>query len=748
LKDLIKMSKEAPIPHATIQYKRVKTPIFIQMEAVECGAACLGIILAYFGKYVRLEELRIACGVSRDGSSALNILKAGKNYGLDVHGYHKEIEELFDVPLPFIAHWGFNHFVVIEGFSKKAVFINDPNYGRRKITYLDLDINFTGVILTLSPTSSFTKSEAPPFIYQDVLKRIGSMKWGVFFLSLIGLLLIIIPLSMAAFSQVFLDYLLQGKLLGWKWYFIFGMTTICLTTLILNTLKQKILNGFYLKMSLQLSTEFFLHIISLPLSFFAQRFGGEISYRMGLNDNIAQTMVKTIADGFLNIILACVFGFILFYYDVVIATVALSIVCFNLILIWFLYRSRLEAYACLQQAIGKSSAFSIGGLSVIETLKATSSETKYFSRWMGYYTKLMNTIQLISQRDGISGVAPIVLGNIANLTVLMVGIWRIMNGQLTIGMLVAMQILAQNFINPVFNLLGLMFSLQLFKVDSARINDVLDYPKDPIFQKEQEKSISNTQQLSVSKLSGYIEVTDLAFGFNPNAPPVFKDINLSISPGKSVALVGPSGCGKSTIAKLIAGLYAPLTGEIRFDGALRTELPRELITNSLCMVEQDTSLFTESIKDNITLLEAHPMQSDLIAAAKDACIHEDILNRKGGYDLILEQNGSNISGGQRQRIQIARALYRNPSILVLDEATSALDSDTEAEVMKNIRRRGCSCLIVAHRLSSIKNCDEIIVILNGTISQRGTHLQLLQQPGLYKTLVEVERLTEPLVGKI
>lgn len=722
------------------QYKRVKTPTLIQMEAVECGAACLGIILGYYGCYVPLEALRISCGVTRDGASALGIIRGSKNYGLEGHGHHRELEQLFDEPLPFIVHWGFNHFVVIEGFRKNKVYINDPAYGPRKISYSELDACFTGVILTFTQTAELKKTPAPSFFSNTFFQRIAWMKWGIASLLLIGILLVFLQLSLAGFSQVFIDYFLDGKLLNWKWYFLGAMGIVCGLIFLLNALKQKVLNYFFVKMSLVLSTQFFWHVISLPIAFFAQRFSGEIACRMMLNDGVALAFVKIVTDGILSIFVASIFGVALFYYDTTIAVVSLSIVLFNVFIIYLLYRARQDAYACYQQEISKSNAYTIGGLRNIETIKATSSELKFFSRWAGYYAKELNTLQIMTRWDIIAGVAPILLGNVVNLTVLMLGIWRIMNGHLTIGMLVAVQILLQNFIAPVFYLMGLIQTIQLLKIDSARLEDVLKNPIDPDAVDIQ--NIFAKKNLPLKKLDGYLHVKNVSFGFNPNAPPLLYDINFSLSPGKSVALIGPTGCGKSTLARLIGGLYHPMSGEILLDETPRYELPRTMITHSLAIVEQEVALFSATVADNITLMEAYPVQSDLIRAAQDACIHEEILKRKGGYELLLEANGGNLSGGQQQRIQIARALYRNPTILILDEATSALDSVTEWEVIKNIRRRGCACLMVAHRLSTIMNCDEILVISNGTIVQRGTHLELLKQEGLYKLLVDLEKLNE------
>ncbi|MFI0435032.1 MAG: NHLP family bacteriocin export ABC transporter peptidase/permease/ATPase subunit [Parachlamydiaceae bacterium] len=732
-------------PSRTIQKKksrRVKTPTVIQMEAVECGAASLGIILGYYGCYVPLEKLRVLCGVTRDGSNALNIIKAGQSLGLEGRGFRKELDQLADLPLPFIAHWGLNHFLVIEGFSDRDVYINDPATGPRKISYREMDANFTGIILSFIPGSSFKKNAKPSLFSSFFFRRMVQSKGALSLIILVSLCIIIVQLSLAAFSQVFLDYLVQGKALDLASYFIWGMCFLFILMALFSSLKEQLLNRLYLKLSILFSTEFFWHIISLPISFFAQRYAGEIAHRMSLNDSVASSLVIVATKGVLNVLLASVFGVVLFCYDTLIASITLAIVLINLSVIYFLYRSRQDAYACYQQVIGKSNAFSIGGLGSIETLKATSSESKFFSRWIGYYTKSLNVLQNMTKIDVISGVLPPFLEAIGTMSVLMVGIWRIMNGDLTVGMLLAITIIVKNFTWPVYSLLGLIQSIQLVKVNAERLEDVLKNPSDPALKIADDSFKNPDAHHPTIKLEGFLDVKNISFGFNPNADPIFEEVSLSLAPGRSVALVGESGSGKSTIAKLIGGFFVPLKGEILFDGLPRAEISRTLMTNSLAIVEQEPSLFSDTIRDNITLMERYPIQEDVIRAAQDACIHDDIMKRKGGYDLMLEANGVNLSGGQRQRLQIARALYRDPTILILDEATSALDSETEAEVIKNIRRRGCACLMVAHRLSTVMNCDEILVLSKGRVVQRGSHAELMKEPGQYKTLVEIEKFKE------
>lgn len=723
-------------------YKRVKTPTVIQMEAVECGAASLSMILSYYGKFISLEELRITCGVSRDGVNALSILKAAENYGLQGEGYRLELEDLYDMPLPMIAFWNFEHFVVIEGFARDCVYINDPATGPVRISYEELDLAFTGLALTFETTPQFVKSGKPVSTLELLYHRVKEMKLSFIFAFLTGLCLVIPKLSLSAFTQIFIDDILIGHIFSWQNWFLFGMALIIFLTLIFSFLQQWVLSRLFMKVSIQYSSDFLWHTLRLPLSFYQQRYSGEIAYRMSLNDSVSHTMTKQLSAIIIDVTVAIIFGIAMFYYDYLIASIGMLMMLGNLALMHYLYRSRLDAYAYYQQTLGKSIAYSMGALSSIETVKSTGVEHKLFSRWAGYYTKTINALQDLGSKDVLSGVVAPLLETLTMVIVLGLGAWRVMHGSLTIGMLMALKILMQNFMEPVVRLINFSQSTQLLQVDISRLNDVLKNPIDPSLSQKEENHALAPSALSPTKLKGDVEVQNLTFGFNPLLDPVISHLDLQIAKGTSVAIVGPSGCGKSTLARLIGGLMIPWEGEVLFDRVSRSDLPRPLITNSLAIIEQEASIFSGSIKENILYFDPFAEQNEMIQAAKDACIHQDIMLRRGGYDSILESGGSNLSGGQKQRIAIAQALVRRPSILIVDEGTSALDAETEAQVIKNIRRRACTCLIIAHRFSAIMGCDRIIVVDKGKVIQQGTHTELVSVPGLYKTLVEAEITSE------
>lgn len=720
-------------------YKRVKTPTVIQMEAVECGAATLCMILGYYGKFVSLEELRIACGVSRDGVNALSILKAAENYGLQGEGYSLELEDLYDMSLPMIAFWNFEHFVVIEGFTRDHVFINDPATGPARISYDELDLAFTGLVLTFETTPQFVKSGKPPSVLEVLFQRVKEVKFSLLFAFLTGLCLVIPKLSLSAFTQIFIDNILIGRIFSWQNWFLFGMAFVIFLTFTFSFLQQWVLSRLFMKLSIQYSSDFLWHALRLPLSFYQQRYSGEIANRMSLNDSVSHTLTKQLTEIIIDAMVAIIFGLAMFYYDYLIALIGMVMMLANAFLIRYLYRSRSDAYVYYQKTLGKSIAYSMGALKSIETIKSTGVEHKLFSRWVGYYTKNINALQELGSKDILSGVIAPLLETLTMVIVLGLGAWRVMNGYLTIGMLMALRILMQNFMGPVVRLINFSQSTQLLQSDISRLNDVLKNPLDPsLSPKEENHDVAALPSFSSLKLKGDVELRNVTFGFNPLADPVLSHIDFRMTQGTSVAIVGPSGCGKSTLAKIIGGIVVPWEGQMLFDHFPRNDLPRHLITNSLAIIEQEASIFLGTIKENILAFDPFAEQNEMIQAAKDACIHEEIMLRRGGYDFVLESEGSNLSGGQRQRISIAQALVRRPSILIIDEGTSALDAETEEKIIKNIKRRGCTCLIIAHRFSAIMGCDRIVVVDKGKIIQQGTHTELANVPGLYQTLVKAE----------
>ncbi|AFZ42441.1 ABC transporter related protein [Halothece sp. PCC 7418] len=720
-----------------LQLKSSRTPTLIQMENVECGAAALGIILSYYGRIVPLAELRGECGVSRDGTKASNILKAARLYSLEAKGFRKDLEGVQQVRLPCIVFWNFNHFLVVEKFTKEEVHLNDPASGRRKVSYEEFDKSYTGVVLVFEPGDNFQRGGRKKGILPALLRRLRHSRQAVIFALVAGLLLTLPRLAIPAFTQVFVDEILVQNRTDWLRPLIIGMLITALFQGLLTRLRQTYLRRLMVKLSVAMSGQFIWHTLRLPMSFYAQRYGGEISNRSQLNDRVASVLTGQLATTVIDGVMIVFYALIMFAYDWVLTLIAIAFAGFNLIVLKLLSDARTDANSKVAQEYGKTVGVAMGGLSSIESIKASGLESDLFAKFAGYYAKLNQARREVGLPNQILTALPKFVEAIAVAVILLVGGLRVMEGTLTIGMLVAYQSLTKNFLTPVSTLLTFGSTLQDLEADLNRLDDVLENSVDP----EAERVVRDNHHQLVDvdqnsfQLQGNVELRGLTFGYNRLNPPLIDDLNLSLQPGQRVALVGGSGSGKSTVAKLVTGLYTPWSGSILLDGIPREEIPRDVLANSLAMVEQEIFLFAGSVRDNLTLWDPTIPREDIIQACKDAEIHDRIALMPGGYDSQLAEGGSNVSGGQRQRLEIARALVRNPAVLVLDEATSALDAETEMIIDRNLRRRGCSCLIVAHRLSTIRDCDEIIVLDQGKVVQRGTHEELREQAGLYHDLM-------------
>ncbi len=716
---------------------RTRTPTLLQMEAVECGAASLGIILGYYDRIVPLTQLRRDCGVSRDGSKASNVLKAARLYGLQAKGFKKSLENLQSLRPPYIVFWNFNHFLVVEGFSKNRVYLNDPATGPRTVSIEEFDQAYTGVVLVMEPGEEFEKGGKKKSVVSALGSRLVNSRRVLIFCLIAGLLLTVPRLSIPAFTQVFIDEILVQGRQDWLRPLLLGMIFVAVFQGVLARLRLTYLRKLMIKLSVTMSGQYLWHTLRLPVGFYAQRYAGEISNRNQLNDKVAEVLSGRLATTAIDTLMMVFYAAIMFMYDWLLTVVAILFAAFNLVALQYLSRSRVDANTKLAQESGKLSGVAISGIQSIETVKASGLEPDLFSKFSGYYAKTLNAQQELSLPTQVLNSLPTLLTALATTSILVLGGFRVMDGQLSIGMLIAYKTLTGEFLAPVNQLLNFGSSLQELEGDLNRLDDVLQNPIDP----ELNNSVSNngTPEVIVSqdsfKLQGYLELRDITFGYSRLEAPLIENFNLTLNPGQRIALVGGSGSGKSTIAKLVTALYAPWSGEILFDGVPRGQIPRSIIVNSLAMVEQEIFLFGGTVKENLTLWDPTVPERDLVQACKDAAIHDLILNMPGGYNARLDEGGMNISGGQRQRLEIARALVRNPSLLVLDEATSALDAETELIIDRNLRRRGCSCLVVAHRLSTIRDCDEIIVLDRGKVVQRGNHEYLRQQEGLYTRLI-------------
>lgn len=711
---------------------RVKVPTVLQMEATECGAASLAMILAHYDLWIPLEKLRQECGVNRDGSKASNIMKAAKKLNCEVHGYRWEAENVREEgEFPMIIHWEFNHFVVLEGIKGDTVFLNDPAMGRRQVHWEEFLTSYTGISITIKPAEKFQPSGKKYSVVKAIYEKLLQDKFAMFFLIILSLCMIIPGLASPIFNQVFLDDILTGKHRDWMLNFCLAMTVSFVICGVMNWLRAIILTRWQQKLTLADSSSFFWHLLRLPMAFFHQRYAAEVASRVNFNESVAGVLSGSAATSVLDFFVAIFFLLLLFQYNVELTLIGIFFTTLD-IAIFFAMRQKLtDLIMRIQQDAGKEYGVAMNGLLMIDSIKANGTEADFFTKWAGYRAKVLAATQEAQLWRLSFTLLPTLLAGLNGALIMTFGGFSIMEGAMTAGMFVAFQSLMGNFQAPVNKLLGLNQALQTTEMQMRRLDDVRRYEVDKLnYHDDEEKNFSK------KRLSGEIDLKNISFGYSPLEKPLLENFNLHLEPGRWVAIVGSSGSGKSTLAKIVTGLYAEWSGDVLFDGVERKKIPRAVVVNSLSAVDQDVFQITGTVTENITLFDNSVKQTDVIQAAKDACIHDDILKLEGGYNAKVSEGGLNFSGGQRQRLEIARALACNPAILVLDEATSALDPVTEQIVLENIRHRGCSCLIVAHRLSTIRDCDEIIVLEQGRIAERGTHREMILHNGAYKKLIE------------
>lgn len=711
------------------------TPTILQMEAVECGAASLAMVLAHFRRWVPLEELRLACGVSRDGSKASNILKAARQYGLAAKGFKKEPEQLTGLPPPLILHWNFNHFVVFEGMRGDWAFINDPAMGRRRLSREELSESFTGVALAFEPTAEFRRGGAPPRALPMLWRLLAGSRVGFALIVLISITLVLPGIIVPVFAKLFVDNVLIGGAHDWIGPLLIGLALTAVLRALILSLRQHYLLRLEVKLGVTMACRFFWHVLRLPVAFFTQRHAGDIASRIIVNEEVAKLLSGELAATALHLATVAFYAVVMTAYDLVLAAIVVTLALVNLVALRIVGRTREDAARRLSQDRGQLAAATVGVVRSIETIKSSGLEQDAFSRWAGYHAKAMTASQDLARQGAVLGVVPPLLAALGNAAVLGIGSLRVMRGLMSVGDLVAFQTLAASFSGPIGRLVALGAQLPQIKAGLARVSDVLAYAEDPRIAGRPPEDIDHG---GPARLEGAIELRNVSFGYNPNAPALIEDFNLVVRPGQRVALVGGSGSGKSTIGRLICGLYPVWSGEICFDGRPMADISPSVLANSLAYVDQEVFLFAGTVHENLTLWDDSVDEVRVARALQDAEIFDEIGLRPGLYEYKVSEAGLDFSGGQRQRLEIARALLTEPSILVLDEATSALDPLVEEQIDENIRRRGYTCIIIAHRFSTIRDCDEIIVLRNGQIEGRGTHAELLDSCPHYVDLLQAE----------
>ena len=728
---MAKVKKAVPSP---VTKGVAKVPVVMQMEALECGAASLTMVLAYYGKFLPLEQVRADCGVSRDGSSAKNILLAARSYGMEAKAMAFTPELLQEKGVfPCIIHWNMNHFVVLDGFKKDGAVLNDPAKGTVKVSMEEFNTSFTGICMMMTPTEAFEPGGKPRSVLKYALSRMRGSGVGVALILSTTLIGVLLGLITPAFSRVFMDRLLAGENLDWLYPFTLGLILLAVIQLAVDIVKTVYLLKVEGKLAIISNSGFMWHVLRAPMEFFTQRITGDIANRQSQNGNIAQELMKTLAPLALDLLTLVFYLVVMLRYSVLLTMVGVLAMVLNMAVARITAAKKVNITRVQMRNSGKLAGMTSNGIAMIESIKASGAENGYFEKWAGYQAGVNTQNVRFARVNQYLGVLPTLISGIADIAVLFTGVWLTMQGEFTVGMILAFQGYMSSFSAPAQKLINAGQKLQETRTNMERIEDVMNYPTDVEYE-----PLSKDESVSYGKLSGAIQMKDVSFGYSRLGAPLIEHFDLDLKPGSRVAFVGSSGCGKSTLSKLISGLYKPWSGEILFDGKPISEIRREIFVGSLAVVDQDIILFEDTIGANIKMWDNSIEDFEMILAARDAHILEDVMLRDGGFQYRLTEGGRDFSGGQRQRLEIARVLAQDPTIIILDEATSALDAKTEYEVVKSIKDRGITCVVIAHRLSTIRDCDEIVVMDHGKVVERGTHEELFARNGMYTQLITSE----------
>ena len=717
-----------PLLEVVGSLSRRRVPALTQLSEVECGAACLAMILTYYGRKTSVSEIRERCGVGRDGLSALSLVQAARSYGLRVRAISLQHSDFRFVKLPAIVHWEFNHFLVVERYSPRFVDVVDPASGRRHLPAEEFDAGFTGVVLMLEPSAQFDRqTAASPLTLRTYL--VNSLKQAPLILVQIlaaTLLLELLGLAVPVLTEVVVDRVIPFHMNTILPFLAAGILIVVLSQLVITLLRALLLIYLQARLDTHVMLTSFEHLLSLPLPFFLRHASGDILSRLASNtfvfDLLSNQLLSTILDGSFVI----VYLIILFTQSLAFGLLVAAIGLLQVVLL-LCSTGPIRALASRElEAQGKAQGYETEALVGIETLKAAGAEQHVFERWSNLFFNQLNISLRLNYLSSVMQTLMSSLSALSPLLLLWFGAIQVLNHTMSMGTMLALNALAAAFLAPLASLVSTGQELQLVRSHFERIADVLAA--------EPEQEVKCTQQ--PPRLTGRIKLERISFQYDPNAPKVLRNITVQIEAGQKVAIVGRTGSGKSTLGKLLLGLLIPTEGEIFYDGLPLQSLNYQAVRAQFGVIMQEATIFSGSIRQNIGFSEPTIGMGQIVKAAQAAVLHEEIVQMPMEYETFVSEGGNVLSGGQRQRLALARALAHTPAILLLDEATSSLDVLTERRVECNLNALACTQIIIAHRLSTIRHADVILVLEQGTLVESGSHEELLARNGYYAKLIQ------------